>query len=1109
MAGAAGQTLLSDTFDQATTLAPVTTLAGASTPAPLPCLTAGTTTGPSTIPGCNLPTPDAPGAGVLRLTNAAGVLNGESGGVLYGASFPVSAGLEVKFKQYQWGGAGGGDGLSFDLAVAPPQPTAIGSAGAGLGYAATTPIYGGAPGFPAGWLGFGLDEYGNYTNPAENEPACTEAAWQMQNLEQSQLVVRGPGNAMTGYCPLASSLQSAQDPIGTRVNQVLLRGPNRASSLRSVDIKIDPVGHTFTVGMDTAGGTTYQTIASGSLPSAYLDASGTAHAGLPPRLTFAFAGSTGAATDVHEVSDVSVTTLNGSVPQLSLTKTDNVNGAPTAGGPLTYTLTAGVAATSPLGELQSTPVTITDPLPTGETTSAAPSGTGWDCSASTSTHVSCTRNLAALPAAGSTLPPVSVPVTAPLSVVGPVTNTATVVSYDGAPGSASDTVTFPRPALTLSKTDDVGGQATPGGPVTYTLTAGVAATSPASETRAKTVLITDPLPAAETTTATPSGTGWDCTASTATNVSCTNTSASSIAAGASLPPVTVTVPVTVAASAVGPIANTAQVGSTDALAPVSATDTVTAPQPALTLTKADNVAGKATAGGTVTYTLTAGLAATSPVAEGKPTTIIVTDPLPGSETSSATPSGTGWDCSASTATRVSCTNTTPGAVAAGATLAHISVPVTISASALGQIANTAKVESADTAAAVSATDTVTVPQPVLALTHTDSGHGTAYPGGALTYTLTAGVAASTPVAEAKPATMAIDDPLASGETTSAMPSGTGWNCSASTATHVRCTSEATTTVAAGATLPPVSIPVTIGASTAGMLTDTAVLNSADALAPVSAADTVTVPATGIAGLVPTAAPVNIVAPTVSGAPRPGRTLTCGPGTWTGNPTRYLYAWRRGAGLVAGATAATYVVGIADEAQTLTCVVVAINSAGYGTAASPGALVALPGTLGCPKPSGSLGAGRLGPFSLQSSRATVRKINPRYLVTRNGFDNFCLYAGWGIRLGYPSHQLLHSLSASVRSKVTGRVVTALTANPYYRLDRVSPGTVLTAAVMRRMHLGSRIAAGTNDWYLAPGSGGAEGILKVRRAIVQEVGLANTVLNHGRAAQRRFITSFRAG
>lgn len=76
------------------------------------------------------------------------------------------------------------------------------------------------------------------------------------------------------------------------------------------------------------------------------------------------------------------------------------------------------------------------------------------------------------------------------------------------------------------------------------------------------------------------------------------------------------------------------------------------------------------------------------------------------------------------------------------------------------------------------------------------------------------------------------------------------------------------------------------------------------------------------------------------------------------------------------------------------------------------------------------------------------------------DFFCLTPN-GIRLGYPSPKLLRTVPGRERRRVRNRVVLALTANPYYALERVRPGARL-AAVARRLRTGAPFHVGLNYW-----------------------------------------------
>jgi hypothetical protein len=103
------------------------------------------------------------------------------------------------------------------------------------------------------------------------------------------------------------------------------------------------------------------------------------------------------------------------------------------------------------------------------------------------------------------------------------------------------------------------------------------------------------------------------------------------------------------------------------------------------------------------------------------------------------------------------------------------------------------------------------------------------------------------------------------------------------------------------------------------------------------ADTISVDGAATA---PASPPANSLAPTVSGTPQEGRTLTASNGNWTGTqPIAYGYQWRRcdasGANCadIAGATGASYTATSADVGRTLLVAVTATNSAGRATASS--------------------------------------------------------------------------------------------------------------------------------------------------------------------------------
>jgi hypothetical protein len=162
---------------------------------------------------------------------------------------------------------------------------------------------------------------------------------------------------------------------------------------------------------------------------------------------------------------------------------------------------------------------------------------------------------------------------------------------------------------------------------------------------------------------------------------------------------------------------------------------------------------------------------------------------------------------------------------------------------------------------------------------------------------------------------------------------------------------------------------------------------------------------------------------------------------------------------------------------------------------------------CPRPTGRIAGTRMGRLALGMTRRRARHLMPHYTVTHNGFDNYCLRAGWGIRAGYPSAKLLRSVSPSLRRRSAGKIAIALTANRYYALERVRPRTKLSS-VARRLHVSRPFHVGANYWYIVPGKA-ARGVLKVRGGRIQEIGLVARSLTNGRAAQRRLFRSMNSG
>ncbi len=463
-AGASTSTLFNQTFSNSTVTQPVT-IPTAPDGSNVACLTASNTTSQTPVPGCS-GTPDANGSGALRLTSAATTLEG---GVFAQVSVPTSQGLDVQFKSYQFGGTGA-DGIGFVIAAANPTdpvaPSAIGQPGGSLGYSAGSS----SPGLVDGYLGVGIDVFGNYSNDVYQGTGCTNPTWEGAVPRAGQVTVRGPGNGLVGYCGLNSTLATDANapydldggPSGTRstsgVPVEVAVNPSTSPVVTSSGLSVPassyavaftPIGGSQVTFSGALPSTLNGGITNGLYPSSWVNSS----TGIPKQLTFGWVGSTGGSTDYHEVNDTGITTLLGQVPQLAVSQTLYAHTPVTAGESADLVVTPSVLAG---GVAEGDPVTTNITLPAGDVPSSA-SGSGWTCTISGQT-VSCTDDSGPF-AAGSSLPSISIRSTlssAGLTAAQISGSQAVFSSADGDPG-VSNLATLVQSALGLWEVGRDGG----------------------------------------------------------------------------------------------------------------------------------------------------------------------------------------------------------------------------------------------------------------------------------------------------------------------------------------------------------------------------------------------------------------------------------------------------------------------------------------------------------------------------------------------------------------------------------------------------------------------------------------------------------------------------
>ena len=80
-------------------------------------------------------------------------------------------------------------------------------------------------------------------------------------------------------------------------------------------------------------------------------------------------------------------------------------------------------------------------------------------------------------------------------------------------------------------------------------------------------------------------------------------------------------------------------------------------------------------------------------------------------------------------------------------------------------------------------------------------------------------------------------------------------------------------------------------------------------------------------------PANSAAPEITGTAYEGETLSLSNGTWSNTPDAYAYIWKRDGVVIAGASAATYLLTADDVGAVITASVQATNSGVSAVASS--------------------------------------------------------------------------------------------------------------------------------------------------------------------------------
>ena len=198
----------------------------------------------------------------------------------------------IEFDYYVYGGSGAdGIGIVLSDASVPPTP---GGYGGSLGYANRS----GINGFNGGWLGIGLDEFGNYPNSTEarrgyptgyTPPAGANTA---AGFYASSIGVRGSGvSQVSGYQLLANTGVVA--PSLTTTNAVPQRYRVTLDHSNSLNAFVT---------IERNAGSGYTTV----VPAFDARGPNSGQAIVPVNMLLSFTGSTGGSTNFHEIGNLSV-----------------------------------------------------------------------------------------------------------------------------------------------------------------------------------------------------------------------------------------------------------------------------------------------------------------------------------------------------------------------------------------------------------------------------------------------------------------------------------------------------------------------------------------------------------------------------------------------------------------------------------------------------------------------------------------------------------------------------------------------------------------------------------------------------------------------------------
>ncbi|WP_324670759.1 T9SS type A sorting domain-containing protein [Hymenobacter sp. GOD-10R] len=233
-------------------------------------------------------TTDATGAGYLRLTSNT---NNQAGFAIDNTAFPAPQGFRISFEFFSYGTTTttGADGFSVFLIDGSTTTFRIGATGGSLGYAQKT-VAPAAAGVSNGYIGIGIDEFGNFSNSTEGRNG---GPGQVAN----SVAIRGAGNgsSTTDYPYLVGTTSSLPFKLAVPTT----RAQSGSGDYRRAFIDVTPV--------TTNGTVSYRITVRIQYGNAVATAINSYTVQSPPNtLRIGFAGSTGSFNNYHEIRNLSI-----------------------------------------------------------------------------------------------------------------------------------------------------------------------------------------------------------------------------------------------------------------------------------------------------------------------------------------------------------------------------------------------------------------------------------------------------------------------------------------------------------------------------------------------------------------------------------------------------------------------------------------------------------------------------------------------------------------------------------------------------------------------------------------------------------------------------------